>query len=506
MNGKKNRCTIVILFIFSIVFNTYAQESRLKDQVKITNNQVKKDKDKVIIDFDVWLNEFQIPSDDQLTLTPVFKTDEGKTLALPVIIINGKKRDNLYIRSLVLDPQNIIPAYYILRAPQKTITKKINYKTEIPFEKWMTDASLFLDEDLCGCGGNGMAFSRDLVANRISLPFTRQFEYDYKPSVRFTDPPREDPKKRDERGEAYLIFKTGKWDILPELFDNRKELRKIEQSLHFVNEEPTAVITSVSIKAYASPEGAFDMNYNLSVKRAGALRAYVQTIHKIPSGILSSDGFGEDWDGLVKLIEDDHRIENKADVLRIIKTVSIFEGREKQLMELAGGRSYAYMLKNLFPLLRRSVYTIEYTVPEFSLERGKELSKTKPKMLSLKEIYEVANTYEKGSEDFIELFNAALKNFPEDKFANLNAAAAYILENDYESAGAILEKYKNEPEAWNNLGVVFSYQCRFEEAEEYLQKAHRQGDAEARHNLAVLGDLKNAFEAYQKLKKESTHE
>jgi tetratricopeptide (TPR) repeat protein len=465
--------------------------------IDVKNNQVSLSNGNVVVDLDILLNGVEVTTNNQLVLTPIIRTDAGQTQDLPQIIINGNKRNNLYKRSLVLNGLQSDPTVYgVLHAKKKNVFETISYQASTPFEPWMKNASLYLIEDLCGCGGSGKEFYGKLIADKIGLqgPAVQR----YVPAVNFVIPPKEEKKERAEIGEAYLVFEQSKWDILPKLFDNRAELAKIESSLNYVKEEPTAIITGISIKAYASPEGKYEENLELSKKRAKSLLDYIHKNHKLSSGIeVYSEGFGEDWDRLVGLVEADSKLENKDQIVHIIRTVGIFDGREKQLMDLAGGRPYLYMLDNLFPRLRRSDYYIEYTVPTFSLEKGKALLKTKPEMLSLSEMYQIANTYPKGSDAFNEVFEIAREEYPEDVIANVNAAAVAIMNNDYESAGEFLEKYKNEPAVWNNLGVVYMHERRIEEAENYLQKAKKAGVKEANSNLEILAGVKTALEEYE---------
>jgi outer membrane protein OmpA-like peptidoglycan-associated protein len=489
-----------MLFILGATLYSYGQDKTL-EHVSVENNRSKMNAKTILIDFDIILNGVEIPANEQLTLTPKLASAEtDESLTLPPVLVNGKKRDKLYKRSLRLTGNRAVEKPYSVGVtPKRQQRATVRYTKEIPFDQsnqWMKESRLLLMKDLCGCGGGERDYEETVIASRIGFDLGK-FDYAYRPSPHFTDPPRESPKKRNENGQAYLIFKTAKWDVLPDLYDNRKELDKIEQSLHFVKGEPTAVITHIYIKAYASPEGTYESNLTLSKRRAEALRSYIQTRYRVSGDMLSSTGEGEDWETLYKMVEDDRRMPYQDEALRIMQSVGIFDGREKRLMDLDDGRPYRYMKEYMFPYLRRSDYQIEYEVPEFTVEKGKEMLKTRPQMLSLKEMYVIANTYRKGSDEFIELFNIAYKVFPYDKYANLNAAAAMIMTGDYEGASELLGKYENEPECWNNLGIVYASRLQFDDAERMLRKAYERGDAEAEYNLLALKELKKAYEKYQ---------
>jgi outer membrane protein OmpA-like peptidoglycan-associated protein len=487
MKSNCNYSIKIITFLLLFVPLQIFSQNILRNRIQVQNVQGKNINGHLEVSFDLLLNGVEVSSDNQLVVSPLIETKAGREYKLHEVIVNGKRRNNLYKRSLRLnDLEEDEMAYIVLKADNQVIYRTIPYKVQIPQEADMDNAALYLVADLCGCGGSEKDHFKKLIADPLIQPDC----WDYIPSVNFIVPPKEKIKERSQIGEAYLVFEQSKWTILPNRFNNQGELEKIEKSLAYINEESTAVITGISIKAYASPEGTYEENLALSQSRAKSLLDYVRQHYGLPASIhVFSEGYGEDWDGLVEKIKADSKIENKEQVLQIIRTVGIFDGREKQLMDLSGGRPYLYMLDNLFPRLRRSEYRIEYTVPEFEPEKATILLNTKPEMLSLAEMYQIANTYEKGSEPFNEVFAIARKIYPNDKTANLNAAAVAILDGNHAYAKEILEQYKTEAEAWNNLGVVYMRASQFNEAETYLQKAKNHGTSEADRNLKILKEL-----------------
>lgn len=79
-------------------------------------------------------------------------------------------------------------------------------------------------------------------------------------------------------------------------------------------------------------------------------------------------------------------------------------------------------------------------VRSFTLEESKEVLKTDPRQLSLDEMYRVAQTYEPGSEEFNEVFETAVRVFPNDPVSNLNAANIALVRKDAVAARAYLDK------------------------------------------------------------------
>lgn len=492
------KLTIAILLFCVISFGLYGQNNNVRSHISVKKNQVNINKDgNVLIDLDILLTGVEVSSNRQLVLTPIIKGTNNR-IDLPPVVVNGKKRANLYKRSLALGGKQV-NTYSVIKADKKTVFIQIPYKASVPYEAWMKKASIYLLGDLCGCGGVGEEYVSTLITNDINYS---EFDGNFVPSVNFIIPKKEEIKKRDERGEAYINFEQSKWEILPQLFDNRRELEKIENSLQYIREEPTAQITSVIIKGYASPEESYDYNLFLSKKRADAVADYIRNLYNVPAGVLIAEGMGEDWNNFEKLVSADMKVERKADVLLIIRYNSSYDEKEKQLKALNGGAPYKYLLENLFPRLRRSDYRIEYTVPHYTVEKGKELLKSKPNMLSLEEMYQVAYSYEVGSKPFNDVFLQAVESFPDDKIANLNAATANILAGNVEEAQRVLEQYESDPDAWNSLGLVYMYQNNFQRAQYYLEKARDHGLTNAKENLQSLEKVKEQYKTYLREKTE----
>jgi hypothetical protein len=270
----------------------------------------------------------------------------------------------------------------------------------------------------------------------------------------FVTPEAEAVKSRFEEGRAYLDFAVNRVAIAPGFSDNAAELQKIYTSIESVRSNPDATITDIGIIGYASPEGTYASNISLSERRAQALKDHLLDRYGLPESLFNAKGAGEDWAGLDSLVERSYMPE-KQRILEIIRGTDIFAGRERQLMELASGRPYRQMQAEMFPRLRRTEYTIGYTVVPFTVEQGKEVMMTRPGTLSLNEMFLIADTYAPGSNEFNEVFETAARIFPDSDVANLNAAASALSRKDEVSAARYLSKIRERtPEYWNNMGIL----------------------------------------------------
>lgn len=496
MKQEKIFCVLLIL-IFTVAFcaRSYGQEARMGNRIYIDVYDMQTDGDSVYIDFDLILKSYPTASAYQTLFTPVVSDMSGSTGAvyeLPGILIEGKQRAKLNRRIVSLKGHDVVETdlYHRLTSEAKTISDTLRYAYTFAYQPWMANARLDVLVDKCGCGYSGGDLEQSLVAmmpQPITAPFT------FTPEVHFIVPQKEAVKERVERGTAYITFQVAKHNILPDFGNNAAELRKIHESIAYIKGEPTTILNRVTIRAYASPEGTAHSNLQLSQRRADALKAYVQSNYHIPAKSIRAEGMGENWEGLEELIAQDDAMSYRQEALRVIHQYTIEGGREGKLMQLANGVPYRYLLATHFPKLRRSDYEIKYTVPGFDVAKAKEVFNTRPGMLSLEEMFLIAQSYEKGSPEFNRVFDTAARLFPEDKVANLNAAAASLYKGDTAFANEVLERYKNDPEAWNNLGVLRMKQNRIDEAEALLNKALQRGDSEAAKNLDTLRDLK----AYQ---------
>lgn len=482
------------------------------------------------IEFDINPGGILVSADEQLVMNPLITDHRGNSLALPSVFVNGRRRNRVERRMKQISRHTPEPemVYKVVRAGRKGGVDKIRYRAAVAYEPWMDNAGLYLQSEFCGCGGNGQEFAERLVSASMGDTAPGLAGRDGEdgsgsgtvtgstavspggasgtlasggcaltPYITFLEPAREEVKRRSEEGSAYITYLPGSALLQPSLADNHGELEKIAESLSLAGSDAqgSLAVTGVSITSWASPEGSWDANMKLSQKRAEALGRYIEDNFVLPSGCAPTcEGRGEDWEKLAELVQADPHVESKAEVLRIMTQVGVFDGREKQLMDLAGGRPYRYLMQRHFPALRRSDYRIEYTVPVFDLAHGREVLEHRPGMLSQYELYRIAFSYPMGSPLFCKVFHTARILFPTDRTSQFNLGATCLLEGKAGEAGALLQGFENDPLAWNNLGVLYMMQGRYRDAHAYLNRAVGSGNREAVENLKILAEMWNPEE------------
>ena len=326
--------------------------------------------------------------------------------------------------------------------------------------------------------GTAPAPPAEPVAPVVKVPYQPDYHLAY------LTPQAEQQKSRQLSGSAFLDFPVNKTDIRPDYRRNATELAKVVSTIEQVRADEYTTITHVSIHGYASPEGSYANNTRLAEGRAQAFAAYVRSLIQLPSEVVSVNATPEDWQGLLDYLGT-HRtgLGNNHDAILAVAESDIAPDEKERLLRRQYPAEWRQLLEEVFPALRHSDYEVSYTVRPFTVEEACRIIREKPQHLSLNEMFLVANTYQPGSTDYNETFLTAVRMYPADETANLNAAVIALQKGDRDTASRYLQKAGQSPQAQNARGVMAAQQGRFHEAEEILRKTEI---PEARHNLEEL--------------------
>lgn len=455
-----------------------------KDQVRIERESITRgDDNRLTINLDIILQEnLKIASNNVATLTPFLEAD-GKTKLLPSVVVYGRRRDIVNRRS----HKSFENTYTVIRRKRKR-EQKVSYLIQMPFEAWMRTADMKLNVDLCGCCDILEENSGELITRLDIAPLKLQ------PSIAYISPKAEGVKYRAVEGKAYLDFPVNKYIIYPEYRRNAIELARIHATIDTVRNDKNTMLTGVKIHGYASPEGGYANNVRLAKGRTQALVDYVTSYYNFDKNLITSEFTPEDWEGFRRFIATSS-LDKKDEILRLMDDKNMdIDKKEHTIARLAGPQGYQYILAECYPALRHSDYTVNYTVRGFNLEESKEIINKRPQLLSLQEIYLVAQSYEPGSEEFNHAFLVAATMFPDDPTANLNAAMMEIQKGgDMTDAKKYLAKADpNAAETLNSLGIIAMMEGDLDEAERYFKAAKEAGlSAQADANLKELKKKRN---------------
>lgn len=450
---KKKEISIITAGLLLSALTAGAQEIKIKDKI------VEKADTSLVIGMTFDLDSLEVRGDRSIVCTPVIVRDDSIRPLTPMII-NGRSRHILYERT----GRNLIENKEIELRRRNGEKQKVDYQTRTPFAKWMEKSEVALITDECGCGWDSLQSTRSpLFAINLAEPIV------LKPFLCYQTPKVEAVKARAKEGSAFLDFPVNKITIYPDYRNNPQELRAIRETVESVRNDKYATITEVYIKGYASPEGSYSNNAYLAENRAKALRDYVKGLYHFDRAAFTVDFEPEDWAGLEKRLET-MSLPDKAELLAIIRAdePSDLDKKEWKLKTLNGGTSYKTLLSEVYPALRHSDYAVKYTIRNFTVEEAKELLYTDPKQLSLSEMFQVAQTYEPGSRQYSEVFEIAVRMYPDDPVSNLNAANTAISNKQLAQAKRYLNKTTDSSEKQLALASIAMLEGDLDQAEQLL--------------------------------------
>lgn len=470
----KRFLTIIIgVMAFGCVMADGAQRPAKPAGVTVSNLKMTRSGDFLTVKMDVATGDLKVESNRAVLLTPRIDGN-GNAVELPSIGIYGRQRYYHYRRENG-DDMLSGPRETVLRASELPDVQA--YEAVVPYESWMEGADLTLLRQDYGCCSD--------VLGEGDSPLLADFRSVYTPVFVYARPQAETVKMRSISGEAYVNFPVNKTVIRPDYINNRVELGKITATIDSVKTDGDMRITALSIKGFASPEGSYVGNERLAKGRTEALKKYVSNLYKFDDDFIKTSYEPENWAGLRDYVAKSN-LEHRSEILDIID--GNLEPDAKDLkIKSAFPEEYRYLLDNCYPYLRRSDYRVEYEIRKYSdPEEIKRIMAAQPQKLSLDEFYIAAQSMEPGSAEYDETFETAVRMYPDDETANLNAANSAMKRNDMAGAARYLAKAGTSPQAVYARGIYAGLNGNYDEAKSLLRRAEDAGVAEATAELERL--------------------
>lgn len=478
---KTRNIYIIILGFISVSLSLNAQ-SRYLDLISVENQAVVNENSMLLVYMDLVLDQLKINTNEMVKLTPVI-TANGSTqgIELAPVIINGNRRQKMVERGLTLKDKTLFE-----QTPQSIVKRNngtpqaVHYSASVPFEDWMGDASLTLHEAVTGCAECDLGAGDQLIAQRILPPA-------YVPTYKLTYivPDVEPVKERSDTYTATLNFRVDKSNLDRNYMNNASILADVDKVVGELMNNKDLTVSDFKIEGFASPEASVAYNKALADRRADTFANYLGNKFNVTKNRMAVSGYGEDWNKTREVIAASS-MADKAEILRIIDNISNPDARDAELMKLSGGATYRTMLREYYPKVRRTEYTVSYVARAFSVEEGREIIKTNPKLLSLNEMFLVAQSYPANSKEFKEVFDIATRLYPDEPIAIINSAAADIEGGNNQAAIDRMQRIESDPRTWNNIGVAYARMANFSKAKEYLDKAVARKEKDAIQNLEEL--------------------
>lgn len=285
-----------------------------------------------------------------------------------------------------------------------------------------------------------------------------------------------------------MDFPVNKTVIYPDYRSNTRELAKI-RGIDSVRQDPDITVRGITLKGYASPEGPWNNNVRLAKGRTESLKQYVEGLYDFASSIYSTAYEPEDWEGLVAWLRA-NTIDDRDGLLAIATDTSLAPDARDARLKSRYPAAYAYLLREVYPALRHTDYTIAYTIRSYTDPKEiLELVHSKPQNLSLNEFFVAAQNVERGSKEYDYIFETAALMYPDSEIANLNAANAAMQQGSYANAARYLAKAGDGAEAIYARAVLAAMQGDYAAARPLFEQAARLKVADAPEALSQLDEI-----------------
>lgn len=441
--------------------------------VSIENFSMEREGKYLNVEMDVDLRDLCVSSNRAVLLTPrlVNGTD---SLDLPSVGIYGRRRYYYYIRNGKGNISGEDERVYRVKDKPDSIA----YSNLIEYTDWMDGATLKFHRSDWGC-------CHDMLAEYYGI-LGRHHEAFF-PELLFVQPKAEIEKTRYLSGSAYIDFPVDQTVIYPDYHNNTAELGNIAGTIDSVRTDKDITITSVWLKGYASPESPYSHNTDLAIGRTAAVKKHIGQLFHFAEGIIDTDYEPENWEGLRRYVEQSN-IDHREEILAMIDSDMDPDAKEAKIKRTFP-QEYRFLLQHCYPYLRRTDYRIEYNIRIFNdIEEIKRVMAERPQKLSQNEFYLVAQECQPGTPEFTDVFESAVRIFPNDTVANLNAANAAIRRDEFTRAQRYLEKAGDSPEAMYARGALAIRMKDYDTALNYLGKAKDMGLELAAKTLNELNE------------------
>ncbi len=261
------------------------------------------------------------------------------------------------------------------------------------------------------------------------------------------------------------------------------------------NEDEKIDLKGVEVAAYASPDGAIDLNIDLASKRKETSSKFLAEKLKA-AGVdieLKTKYTPEDWDGFKKLLEESN-IQDKELILRVLSMYNDPEVREREMKNLS--ETFTDVADEILPQLRRAKMTTTVEITGKSDEELKAAAKSDAASLNPAELLYAATLFEDTDEQ-LSVYNSFMKIYPNDWRGPNNAGYVMVNKMKYTDAKPLFEKAdelkNNEAIVQNNLGAVKLNANDVENAEILFGAAAGAGD-EVNYNMGIISIKKAEYD------------
>jgi hypothetical protein len=278
----------------------------------------------------------------------------------------------------------------------------------------------------------------------------------------------------EQKHEANIKFLIGQANLRTSELSSVsiQDLVKILKEINDMQEE--RALQGIDVSAYASPDGAYNINEKLAERRQNVSADYVrQQMKKAKvNGDVNVRYTAEDWDGFQELVSKSN-LQDKDLILRVLSMYQDPEEREQQIHNMSS--VYTEIASGIMPELRRARLMVNYEVIGRSDDQILDQYNADPSKLSVDELLYGANELVEDDATRKQWYQTTTRLYPNDYRAYNNLAKLALQDGDEAAAKAYLAKAKavdtKAPEANANMALIALKDDDKQAAQTYMSQA-----------------------------------
>lgn len=460
----------VVLFILFCLCMNYIQAKKKNDVpfFTVTSPAVYTYyRDSIHYDFSIEINKDCLSKRKCIVIMPNICVAHGErrdSIALTPIVVEGELYHNLRLRNGNMDRYDAMAIQ--MDASTMSIRRISGY---IPFGKNARILNTYITSyEISCCNQNWVPvislnqIIHDFGGSQIVLPPIDK-------EIRNTEEAiSENIKWRKISGKAYINFGINEHTIDLKIGNNRTQILEMTNLFRKVITDPYARFDSAFIRGQSSPDGNYDFNNKLAVRRSqDALRFLKQELDdlKLPyvSNRFRTSYLPEAWDELYLKIAATPNVPNKEKILEIIQNTEDLNVRKYRLKQMKG--SFAFLRDHILGNIRRVDYTFYFTFKDLTTDEQRELLYKRPDVYVPADFLAVERSTTDDAQK-IEILRIAYKQYPNNTHILQNLLAEYIRQGQWSAAKQLTESLDIDRHCLLESGFLRNYMlwCLHEEA------------------------------------------
>ncbi|MEG1634860.1 MAG: DUF3868 domain-containing protein, partial [Rikenellaceae bacterium] len=185
-----------------VTLSVSAQQQPYKGEITVVPNILEQRGDSIYVKFDLNIKGVKVYSHRSVDFIPVLVSSKGRA-NLPMVSLKGRNNHKDYKRDVSLMSRRQKAAHaapYLVSKGYRYINRQLHYHYQLPYQAWMGDAQLDLQQVDYGCGSVLKSTTQTLVSD---VTFEKVVEpYQIIPHIAYLQPEVEVVKRRALQNES----------------------------------------------------------------------------------------------------------------------------------------------------------------------------------------------------------------------------------------------------------------------------------------------------------------